>query len=149
MWRPDLGKRLQLFNLTLAKVANTNSLGLALLVQSLKSSPQGLSALGTRARAVDQEQVDVAALVDLVHTLDERLVCLLLILSWGQDLGGDEDVLAVNVGLLDSITDQLLVGVVLRTVNVTVASLESSQTRPLASRAMRLVDTETEGGDLD
>lgn len=71
MRRPDLGERLQLLNLALAKVADTDSLGLALLVQSFESSPHGLSALGTRARAVDQEQVDIAALVDLVHTLDE------------------------------------------------------------------------------
>jgi hypothetical protein len=149
MRRVNLSKRLQFLNLTFAKVADTNSLGLAFLVQSLQSSPHGLSTLRTRARTVDEEQIHVTTLVNLVHTLDKRLVCLLLILAREQNLSGDEDVLAVNVGLLDGITNQLLIGVVLRTVNVAVTSFKSSQTRLFASRAMRLVDAETEGGNLD
>lgn len=131
-------------------IANPDTLRLPLIHHLLQRLPHLLPCRGPPARTVNQKQIHIPPLaVDLRHALPTLPVRGLGAAARGQDLGGDEDVLARDAGLADGVADFGFVLVVLRRVDVTVAGAQGGQARFGALRAVRLVDAEAEAGDLD
>lgn len=146
--RPDLRVFLHLFNMPDAKIADTDTLCLALIVQLLKSLPLLLSALLGSAGAVNEEQVNVLSLgVDFPDAVQAALVGLLRGAARVQNLGGEENILARDAALLDCVADFLLILVELRGVDVPVTVIQGRETGLHADVCERLVDTETQLGN--
>lgn len=81
VWWPGLGILLQLFDMSNAKVADTNRLGSTLLVCFLECGPHELSRSGTSVRAVDEVQINIAAFVNLVYALNNTFVGFFVVVS--------------------------------------------------------------------
>lgn len=106
-----------------AKVTHADGLGLALVVQFQQRTPHLLARVGAGVRAVNEEQVDVAVLVDLVDAVDAFLVRLFDRAPRGEDFGGDVNFGALEARLAHGLADFLLVRVVLGAVDVAVSGL--------------------------
>lgn len=148
MGRPDSSEGLQLLDVPYAEVADSDTLGLPLEMESLQSLPHVLATSRALVRAVNQEEVDIVGFrVELLHAVHTRLVDLVRGFSRNEDLGGDVDILPVDSRLLDGLSDLSLIVVELRGVDVPVADLQSSLTRPDTDVAWRFVHSESELGD--
>lgn len=126
LWRPDTRPRSNLLQLRGPPVTHPDTARLALDVQALQALPQ-LPPLGRRAhRRVDQKQIDVSFLarIQRLDAAQAALVAALHAALRGQDLGRDEELGARNARGAHCGADGGFVAVVLRRVDVPVASGE-------------------------
>lgn len=151
--RPHVPHALEAFNVALAEITDADGLCAAFGMQPLERQPHLLPGLGTRVRAVDEEQIDVALVVaggvDLVHRLDALGVALLDAAGGREDLGRDEDFGAWELAFSHRLAHFRLVGVELRRVDVSVPGRQRRQARVDAHAGVGEVDAEAQARDLD
>jgi hypothetical protein len=152
--RPDGGIFLELLDVLDAKVAHTDTTHFPLPVYLLQCQPKFSPCLGSSVGAVNEKQVHVVMLftsrrIELAYALEAFCVALVDGPRGGEDLGGDEDVLARDAGLLQRKADFSFISVDLSCVDVTVARLESREAGLDAETRRGVVYTEAEEGDFD
>lgn len=131
-------------------IAHTNSLSLALGMQFLQRLPQLLSPGRSRARAVNQEQINITARsTDLLHAGQQLVVGLLGRAGGAQDLGSDEDFVAGDAGRAQGLADFAFIAVELRGVDVSVSHFQGLEGGLDALGGRRTVDTEAEARNAD
>lgn len=132
-----------------AVVAHADFAGLALALGLLQRKPHELALLWARVGAVDQEEVDVAVLAcELLDALLDARIRRRDVAARAEDLGRQVNVLALQAGFAQCLPDLLLVGVVLRRVDVAVPGFQCCEAGFDAGFGWRLVDAEAELGDL-
>lgn len=146
---PDLANLLDLLDMPNAIVADANLARLPFFLRLLQCEPHQLPLLGPSIGAVDQEKIHVSILASqLLDAIQNALVCRVHVVTGAEDFGRQVDFLALEPRLSQCLSNLLLVCIVLRRVDVSVASLQRCETGFDACLGGRLVDTEAELGDL-
>jgi hypothetical protein len=148
--RPDVADLLDLLNVSNSIVAHTDISDLARLLRLLQREPHQFSALLPSVGTVNQEKIHIPILaIQLLHALNDRVICRVDVLSRRQYLAREVDVRAQDLGIFERTTDGGLVVVILRGVDVAIACTEGFDARLHAGWRGRLVDTEADLWNLE